>query len=68
MIEAQYQRAIKLLEANKEKLTTLAELLLEKEVIFKDDLMKIFGKRPFNEDEIIRKIVIDAEKKESKEE
>ena len=69
MIEAQYQRAIKLLEANKEKLTTLAELLLEKEVIFKDDLMKIFGKRPFDEDEIIRKkIVIDAEKKESKEE
>jgi len=69
MIEAQYQRAIKLLEANKEKLTTLAELLLEKEVIFKDDLMKIFGKRPFDEEEIIRKeIVIDAEKKESKEE
>ena len=69
MIEAQYQRAIKLLETNKEKLTTLAELLLEKEVIFKDDLMKIFGKRPFDEEEIIRKeIVIDAEKKESKEE
>ncbi len=69
MIEAQYQRAIKLLEANKEKLTTLAELLLEKEVIFKDDLMKIFGKRPFDEEEIIRKeIVIDAEKKEDKEE
>ena len=51
MIEAQYQRAIKLLEVNKEKLTTLAELLLEKEVIFKDDLMKIFGKRPFEEEE-----------------
>ncbi|TXD48790.1 ATP-dependent zinc metalloprotease FtsH [Polaribacter sp. IC073] len=49
MIEAQYQRAIELLENNKEKLTTLAELLLEKEVIFKDDLLKIFGKRPFED-------------------
>ncbi|QTE23814.1 ATP-dependent zinc metalloprotease FtsH [Polaribacter cellanae] len=47
MIEAQYIRAIELLTKNKEKLTTLAELLLEKEVIFKDDLLKIFGKRPF---------------------
>jgi cell division protease FtsH len=47
MIEIQYQRAIELLSNNKEKLTVLAELLLEKEVIFKDDLQKIFGKRPF---------------------
>ena len=51
MIEAQYQRAIVLLESHKEKLTTLAELLLEKEVIFKDDLEKIFGKRPFEKEE-----------------
>ncbi|WP_288954773.1 ATP-dependent zinc metalloprotease FtsH [uncultured Polaribacter sp.] len=49
MIEAQYVRAIELLSKNKEKLTILAELLLEKEVIFKDDLEKIFGKRPFEE-------------------
>jgi len=47
MIETQYARAIKLLTDNKEKLTILAELLLEKEVIFKNDLEKIFGKRPF---------------------
>ncbi len=51
MIEAQYQRAIDLLETHKEKLTTLAELLLEKEVIFKDDLEKIFGKRPFEKED-----------------
>jgi cell division protease FtsH len=50
MIENQYLRAIELLEKNKEKLTVLAELLLEKEVIFKDDLLKIFGKRPFEEE------------------
>ncbi|AQS93636.1 peptidase M41 [Polaribacter sp. BM10] len=47
LIENQYQRAIELLDNNKEKLAVLAELLLEKEVIFKDDLEKVFGKRPF---------------------
>ena len=52
MIESQYQRAIDILENNKEKLTILAELLLEKEVIFKDDLIKIFGVRPFEEESI----------------
>ncbi len=47
IIEKQYQRAIEILEESKDKLTQLAERLLEKEVIFKDDLEKIFGKRPF---------------------
>ncbi|WP_338733174.1 ATP-dependent zinc metalloprotease FtsH [Mangrovimonas cancribranchiae] len=47
IIEEQYQRAIDLLSNNKDKLTELAEVLLEKEVIFKDNLEKIFGKRPF---------------------
>ena len=50
MIEIQYQRAIDLLNNHKDKLRTLAELLLEKEVIFKDDLEKLFGKRPFEEE------------------
>ncbi len=50
MIELQYQRAIDILDDNKEKLTVLAELLLDKEVIFKDDLIKIFGVRPFEEE------------------
>ncbi|MFT4791106.1 MAG: cell division protease FtsH [Arcticibacterium sp.] len=50
LIETQYQRAISILEENKDKLTTLAKRLLEKEVIFKDDLEKIFGKRPFSKD------------------
>jgi cell division protease FtsH len=47
LIETQYKRAINLLEANKEKLTELANVLLAKEVIFKDNLEVIFGKRPF---------------------
>lgn len=53
IIEEQYQRAIKILEENKDKLTELADVLLEKEVIFKDNLEKIFGKRPFEKEEII---------------
>lgn len=61
MIEAQYQRAIEILKVHKEKLTTLAELLLEKEVIFKDDLEKIFGQRPFEKE-------TEEEEKETKEE
>ncbi|NNC49808.1 MAG: ATP-dependent zinc metalloprotease FtsH [Flaviramulus sp.] len=56
IIEEQYKRAIKLLEANKDKLTELAEVLLEKEVIFKDNLEKIFGKRPFEKEEEVNRI------------
>jgi len=53
IIEEQYQRAIKILEENKDQLTELAELLLEKEVIFKDNLVEIFGERPFKKPEMI---------------
>jgi ATP-dependent Zn protease len=45
MIEKAYDRTKKLLEQNKDKLTLLATALLEKEVIFKEDLEGIFGKR-----------------------
>jgi AFG3 family protein len=63
MIEAQYVRAVELLSTHKEKLTTLAELLLEKEVIFKDDLEKIFGKRPFDvENQPLKEEKIEEEK------
>ena len=50
LIEEQYDRAIHILESNKEKLTQLADILIEKEVIFKDDLETIFGKRPFEKE------------------
>jgi cell division protease FtsH len=53
IIEKQYARAVKLLEDNKDKLTELAEVLLDKEVIFKDNLEKIFGKRAFDKEEAI---------------
>lgn len=48
LIETQYQRAIQILEDNKDKLNQLADILIEKEVIFKDDLEAIFGKRTFD--------------------
>jgi len=48
LIENQYERAIKILEDNKDKLNQLADILIEKEVIFKDDLEAIFGKRIFD--------------------
>lgn len=47
MIEFEYQRAIKILTENKDKLKALADQLLDKEVIFKEDLETIFGKRAF---------------------
>jgi len=72
MIELEYQRAIEILDKNKEKLTVLAELLLEKEVIFKDDLTKIFGKRPFDDElpdiETEETEETEVQKKETKEE
>jgi len=61
IIETQYQRAIKILTENKDKLIILAEVLLEKEVIFKKDLEVIFGKRPFAVEEIEVKKVLENE-------
>ena len=47
IIEEQYQRALQILSDNKEKLVKLADKLLTAEVLFKEDLEEIFGKRPF---------------------
>lgn len=47
IIEEQYQRAITILSENRQKLEKLADILIEREVIFKDDLEELFGKRPF---------------------
>ena len=54
IIEKQYERAISLLATSKDKLIQLADRLLDKEVIFKDDLENILGKRPYlsNEEKI----------------
>ncbi|MFM7387852.1 MAG: ATP-dependent zinc metalloprotease FtsH [Bacteroidota bacterium] len=47
LIESQYQRALSLLTENRDKLIQLAEKLLTDEVIFKENLEAIFGKRPW---------------------
>jgi cell division protease FtsH len=50
IIDEQYQRAIDLLNSKKSELDLLAKELLEKEVLHKDDLIKLFGKRPWDEE------------------
>lgn len=62
LVESAYQRAIKILTENKDKLKQLANLLLEKEVIFSEDLENIFGKRPFESDNN-EELVIDTDVK-----
>jgi ATP-dependent metalloprotease FtsH len=51
LVEAAYKRAKTVLAENKDKLEKLAKLLLEKEVLFREDLEAIFGKRPFDTSE-----------------
>ena len=48
LIEEQYVRAKQILTDNRDKLDALANKLLEKEVIFKEDLVTIFGERPWD--------------------
>ena len=48
LIEMQYARAINILSENRDKLDALAKKLLEKEVIFREDLEEIFGKRAWD--------------------
>ncbi len=47
MVNEQYQRAKKILSDNKEGHNQLAQLLIDKEVIFAEDVERIFGKRPW---------------------
>ena len=65
LIEEQYQRAITILTENRIKLEALATILIEKEVIFKDDLETIFGKRPYDiveeEPETITEIITETD-------
>ncbi len=48
IIETQFQRALTLLESKRDVLDKLASRLIEREVIFKDDLEELLGKRPFD--------------------
>jgi cell division protease FtsH len=61
LIESQYQRALQLLGENQDKLAQLADRLLTSEVIFKEDLEAIFGKRQWDpiEEEISEEATLD---------
>jgi len=48
LVESQYHRAVTILTENRDKLDALAQKLLEKEVIFREDLEEIFGKRAWD--------------------
>src|SRR5690554_5747885 len=68
LIEEQYARAKEILTTNQDKLNLLAEKLLEKEVIFKEDLIAIFGERPWDKLTPAEKIkVADQEARDSAE-
>ena len=51
LIESAYQEALRILGEHKDGLTQLAEKLIDKEVIFTDDLVNIFGERPLKQEE-----------------
>lgn len=53
LIENEYERAKNLLDENRDKLDRLASKLLEKEVIFREDMVEIFGERKFEDNESI---------------
>lgn len=67
IIENQYRRALQILTDNKDKLDALANKLLEKEVIFREDLEEIFGKRAWDP-ELTEQPVTEVLKKETPEE
>ncbi len=67
IIEEQYQRAIDILEKHKPELIRLAEILIEKEVIFEDDLITIFGKREFEERVLVKRNQKKSDNKTSEE-
>jgi cell division protease FtsH len=53
IIQEQYDRAQKLLKEKRKELTSLAETLLEKEVLTKSDVERLIGKRPFPDESLI---------------
>lgn len=53
LIDSQYQRALRILAEKKEGHQKLASRLLEREVIFGEDLEDIFGKRPWVHEELM---------------
>ncbi|KAI4322130.1 hypothetical protein L6164_021849 [Bauhinia variegata] len=47
-----YERTVELIEKHKEQVAKVAELLLEKEVLHQEDLVRVLGERPFKSSEV----------------
>jgi cell division protease FtsH len=64
LVEKAYKRAVEIIRENKENVGKLANKLLEKEVIFREDLEAIFGQRPYEEEKMkLEKQIEDEVKK-----
>jgi len=50
LVEEAYQRAKEIITASRDKLDQLAQLLFEREVIFREDVENIYGERPWNDE------------------
>ena len=69
MVNEQYERAKKILSENQEGHNRLAQLLIDKEVIFAEDVEHIFGKRhglPARRKSVQNKTAAELKKKQSK--
>ena len=65
IISTQYNRAVEIIEKNVDKLNLLADALLKDEVIFKENLLKIFGDRPHDKNRLIDDMSNDKEEGET---
>ena len=65
LVEQAYREAVKILTEHREGLTQLANKLIEKEVIFGEDLEVIFGKRPWTKEDMEEKPLEDETSKET---
>ena len=67
LIDSSYQMALDILRENQDKFTELAELLIEKEVVFAEDLEVVFGKKDASASEEIEVVEIIEENVSSNE-
>lgn len=65
MVEEAYEKAKSLLKDNREKLDALAQILVEREVIFREDVEAIYGPRPWDAETEIKKDETETKKEKT---